>query len=235
MRLPNGKQELRVSYYDVFSRFYDAFVAFHSRDSGARLRENLAECTGIASGERVLDICTGTGSLLRYLQARVGSKGGVYAVDFSRGMLKQAKRKYEADSNVFLIQANVTHLPFKAKLFDAVTCSHAFYELVGETVDRCLREVARVLEEEGSFVIMEHDAPRNFFLRVLFWIRIFSMGRRRALQTLREEEKLLLDYFRSVEAISTETGRSKIFVLRAARDVARCNPRRSIASLRAPQ
>ena len=54
----------RRKYYDYFSRFYDRFVAMHSSDSGGSLKAYLADQTGLSDGDRVMDICTGTGSLI---------------------------------------------------------------------------------------------------------------------------------------------------------------------------
>jgi demethylmenaquinone methyltransferase/2-methoxy-6-polyprenyl-1,4-benzoquinol methylase len=136
----------------------------------------------------------------------------VCGADFSKGMLQQAKRKNTAESNIHLIQANVANLPFRRNVFDAVTCSHAFYELKVDTSHRCLREVVRVLRHEGRFVMMEHDIPNNLFVRFLFYVRVFSMGRNQALQILNTEEPLFREYFGSVHRIKTETRRSKILI-----------------------
>ena len=42
----------------------------------------------------ILDLGTGTGVLLPFITQRIGEKGKILAVDFSEGMLSQAKRKY---------------------------------------------------------------------------------------------------------------------------------------------
>jgi len=213
------RENLRARYYDLFSRFYDTFVALHSRDAGAKLRSLLARSVGLRSGDRVLDICTGTGELLRFLRSHVNETGSVWAIDFSRGMLREAKKKYDTDSNVFLIQANVKRLPFRPEVFDGVTCSHAFYELKEEVSHRCLEEIVRVLGEGGRFVMMEHEIPKNFFIRMLFYLRMFSLGRKRAAEVLRKEEEIFVRYFRSVEKIRSETGRSKMLIGSMERDV----------------
>ena len=112
-------------------------MSLHSRDRVGTLRDYLAERAGLQIGDRVLDICTGTGSVLRNLASRVGKNGTVFGVDFSGGMLRRAKEKYNAEPNIFLIQANVAALPFRTDVFEAVTCSHAFYELKRDTSQRC--------------------------------------------------------------------------------------------------
>ncbi len=70
-------KRFRQRYYDCFSHIYDRFVALHSTDKGARLCSFLADSTGLSKGDKVLDICTGTGTLLGYLREKVQEKGFV--------------------------------------------------------------------------------------------------------------------------------------------------------------
>jgi hypothetical protein len=56
-------KSFRRSYYNFFSRFYDRFVALHSSDAHSVVRRYLSELVPVTEGERILDICTGTGSL----------------------------------------------------------------------------------------------------------------------------------------------------------------------------
>ena len=72
----------RRTYYDKFSRYYDRFVAFHSRDTQEVARKFLANLLPMRNGGSVLDICTGTATLLSHLQAKVGREGCVVGVDF---------------------------------------------------------------------------------------------------------------------------------------------------------
>jgi demethylphylloquinol methyltransferase len=207
-------RNFRRKYYDAFSKYYDRFVALHSRDAQDGLRKFLSSKIPVREGDFVLDLCTGTGTLLRYLQQRVGEKGLVAGVDFSWGMLGVCNMKYRRFSNIQVLESDVAYLPFKDNSFDAVTCSHAFYELKGKTQERMLEETARVLKPGKSFLMMEHDLPENPVIRILLYIRLLSMGAKRALNTLRHEKETLEKYFKSVEKLETKTGRSKIMVCR---------------------
>jgi len=82
---------IRRVYYDFVSRFYDRFVALHCRDQQGLARKFLIEKFPVERDRSVLDLCTGTGTLLPYLQAKVGDGGQVVGVDFSPGMLKMAQ------------------------------------------------------------------------------------------------------------------------------------------------
>ena len=200
----------RRRYYDKFSRYYDRFVAFHSRDTQQVARKFLADLLPMRNGGSVLDICTGTATLLSHLQAKVGRDGRVVGVDFSHGMLKVAHEKTRNFPNVNLVEADAAHLPFARGSFDAITCSHAFYELKGETQGCALQEILRVLKPKGTFLMMEHDVPPNPFLRALFYLRLAVVGAGRAVTFLRREREILEGYFGSVERVAA--GRSKVMI-----------------------
>jgi ubiquinone/menaquinone biosynthesis C-methylase UbiE len=204
----------RRAYYNKFSRFYDRFVALHSRDTQGLARKFLADQLPVEGGGSALDVCTGTGSLLSCLQAKVGPDGRVVGVDFSHGMLKAAHEKIRNLPNVHLVEADAGQLPFAAGIFEGVTCSHAFYELKGETQRRALQEIVRVLKPHGTFLMMEHDVPRNAFVRALFYLRLASMGALRAIAFLRHEREVLERHFGNVEKVVPPGGKSKVMICR---------------------
>jgi demethylphylloquinol methyltransferase len=204
-------RKFRRTYYDLFSKFYDRFIALHATDKQGVLRAVLAERTAARSGDIVLDICTGTGATLHPLADRVGAAGLIVGLDFSRGMLRAARAKTMGREEICLVQADCSRLPFKDAPFAAVTCSHAFYELKGRTQATALEEIKRCLRPGKPFVMMEHEVPENRFVRLLFYIRLMSMGRQRALQILKHEAAFLQRYFRRVRKSPTPTGRSKIY------------------------
>ncbi len=207
----------RRAYYDKFSRFYDRFVALHSRDKQGLARKFLVEQIPLQNGSSVLDLCTGTGTLLTHLQPKVGAGGIVVGLDFSRGMLRVAREKIRGLGNVYLVEADAGYLPFAEGTFDSVTCSHAFYELKGETQARALREIVRVLKPAGVFLMMEHDVPANRLVRALFYLRLTLAGSGRAITFLHREQEVLEEYFGMVNKILAPAGRSKVMICQKTR------------------
>ncbi len=205
-------RRFRRKYYDLFSRFYDRFIALHATDKQGLLRDILAERANVRSGDVVLDICTGTGAALGPLAARAGGAGLTVGLDFSSGMLRAARAKHRGRHAVCLVQADCSRLPFKDGRFAAVTCSHAFYELKDQTQAEALAEVKRCLRPGRPFLMMEHEVPQNRFVRVLFYIRLMSMGRQRALQILKHETQFLKRHFHHVEKAAAPSGRSKLYI-----------------------
>jgi ubiquinone/menaquinone biosynthesis C-methylase UbiE len=205
---------LRRSYYDAFSKVYDRFVALHSRDAGGAARSFLAGLLHVQHGGSVLDVCTGTGTLLPHLHERVGGSGRVVGLDFSRGMLGVARVKTAALPGVSLVAGDAARLPFATESFDAVTCSHAFYELKGELRESTLRDVRRVLRPGGAFFMMEHDVPTNPVVKVLYYVRLTVVGSGHAIAFLRRERDILATRFATVERVAAAGGRSKVMVCR---------------------
>jgi SAM-dependent methyltransferase len=96
-------------------------------------------------GELILDAGCGTG---RHLGPLLRARSNPVGVDFSRGMLRIARRNYP---EVPLALADLQRpLPFETGRFDAVLCA-----LIGEHLDElalALREIHRVLIADGRLV-----------------------------------------------------------------------------------
>jgi hypothetical protein len=60
--------------------------------------------------------------------------------------------------------------------------------------------------------MMEHDVPKNWLVRVLFYIRVFSMGRRRGFEVLRSEDEQFSRHFGRVEKLKLKSGRTKVII-----------------------
>ncbi|MDY6820368.1 MAG: class I SAM-dependent methyltransferase [Deferribacterota bacterium] len=201
----------RRKFYNLFSIIYDSFVALHSKDKGQEARKALADLIDPKKDKIIVDICTGTGTLLLYL-ADKSRESRVIGIDFSRGMLKKAKEKTKNKNNIYLIEADVANMPLKNEICDKIICSHAFYELKGMDQIKLLKEVQRVMNPEGNFLIMEHEVPKNPFIKFLFYIRIFSMGTNTAFTILKREKSLLKKYFSDVSKKHSYSSKSKIYI-----------------------
>ncbi len=203
-----GMRKWRRKYYDIFSSFYDWVIKAHSKDARERLREFLIEKAELTSGMRVLDLCTGTGSVAVKVKELYPDLS-VFGLDFSMGMLRKAKSKR---GDVFWVLGSAAGMPFKDEVFDVVFCSHAFYELKGKEKYWALGEVKRVLKKGGRFLLMEHEVPKNGFIRFLYYIRILSMGFGDGLDFVKRELDVLRLFFPYVTRLSSPTGKSKLII-----------------------
>ncbi len=115
------------------ARDYDAVRADDEVDRRFWLPA-LVEAGGLRPGERIADLGAGTGRFSRL----VGEFARVVAVDRSRAMIAEARRKGTPN----LVQADAQALPFAADAFDAAILVMVVHQMADYRA--ALREVARV-------------------------------------------------------------------------------------------
>jgi len=204
----------RRIYYNVFSYVYDAFINLHARRDAGDTRNFLVEMANPEekSNPRILDICCGTGAVIAAFAHRY-PEGVVVGYDFSRGMLSKAQNK-QTSLKIILIEGDAAALPFADKSFDIVTCSHALYELKRRTRQTALREMKRIIRPNGVVLLMEHEVPHHPLIKILFNIRMMSMGSADALEFVKGGLDPFRRIFSDVSLYHSPTGKSKLIVCR---------------------
>lgn len=146
---------------DMFDRIapvYDLMNRAMSLGLDVRWRRMTAR-GAVRPGDRVLDVCCGTGDLAL---ADREAGGDVTGLDFSERMLARARRKSDA---IEWVRGDATALPFSDEAFDAVTVGFGVRNL--EDLESGLRELARVLRPGGRLGCLEITRPRGV-LRLFF-------------------------------------------------------------------
>ena len=205
-KLRTGRQK----YYDIFSHFYDSFIKLHSRNYRDETRRFLVDSAQLEDKRqpKVLDICCGTGSVILSFAERFSDILAI-GYDFSLGMLHKAKEKDLSDKIIF-IMGDAASLSFGDDHFDIVCCSHALYELKGPVRKKALLEMKRVVKPDGMVLIMEHELPRGFLVKILFYIRMLMMGPTDSMEFLKRGIHPFREIFAHVTLSHTQSGKSKL-------------------------
>jgi ubiquinone/menaquinone biosynthesis C-methylase UbiE len=106
-----------------------------------------------------LDVCCGTGAALRHLRPLCTER--VVGLDFSAGMLEEAKRRLEGtpgSAELELVRGDAFAMEW-TEAFDVVTCFGALGHVVGDDEDRFLAGIARALRPGGRFVFATSTRP----------------------------------------------------------------------------
>jgi demethylmenaquinone methyltransferase/2-methoxy-6-polyprenyl-1,4-benzoquinol methylase len=138
-----------------------------------RWRNKILKTIKPRAGEKILDVCTGTGDLaLKFAKTFPNTK--VYAVDFSRNMLSEAEKRADKMhiKSIIFNENNCKNMDFESDYFDYVMISFGFRNISysQENLTDSLREIHRVLRQEGKFIILETSQPKNTFIKKLFHI-----------------------------------------------------------------
>lgn len=140
--------------YDLIAPKFDR-TPFRTPDSV--IDEMMTEIGPIKAG---LDVCCGTGAVMAKMRAICSER--VVGIDFSQGMLDEARRRVLAapgEAKVELVRGDALDLPFHHEM-DVVTCAGAFGHVLVEDEDRFIAGIARCLVPGGRFVFPTNRAPR---------------------------------------------------------------------------
>jgi len=160
--------EKQESQNESAQRMYDARAALYEDSWHPQYSRRFVELLDLRPGQRILDLCCGTG-LEAFLAAElVGDDGEIIGVDISRGMLAQAqerqKRELPLGRRIRFLRHDVTDLAslpeVTEKSFDIIICSNAFVFL--QKPAEAVAVWRRYLKAEGILAV---DIPHEHNMR----------------------------------------------------------------------
>ncbi len=154
---PKEKEHFVRSMFDDISARYDLVNRIMTFGLDQSWRKRALRESSLKSGERLLDVATGTGDFL--VLARTTTSNAV-GLDISLGMLKNGRSEQP------LIQGSALELPFADESIDVITCGFALRNFT--EIPRVLAEFHRVLKVHGRLAILEVSTPSNFVVKVLY-------------------------------------------------------------------
>ncbi len=175
------------SMFAAVSQRYDLLNHLLSLNRDKYWRKKAVEMSGLAEGDLVLDVCSGTADLALEYSEKAGPGGMVVGTDFCPEMLHIGRRKLTVarrGARVELMVADTLGLPFHDDAFDVVSVAFGIRNVSDHEAG--IREMARVAKQGGRVVILEFSLPEGglfgkmyttYFTRVLPVIgKVISRG-----------------------------------------------------------
>lgn len=162
-----------IDFFDGFADRYEAWAdGLH-----AKVAARLVEVAKPARGETALDVGTGTGLLARGFAKRVTKRGAVFGIDISLGMLEVAARLSAGIANLTYLPMPAEALVFRDGSLDLVGLCDSLTYLADPP--RALREIRRVLGEEGRLALACHRRSLGTEAQEIFFRALdrFAAGR----------------------------------------------------------
>jgi demethylmenaquinone methyltransferase / 2-methoxy-6-polyprenyl-1,4-benzoquinol methylase len=176
-KVPVEEKAGRVrSHFDRIARKYDLMNTLLSFGIHYLWKRTAIKLLGLAPGERVLDVCGGTGDLSVSAVKRVGPAGRVILYDINRAMIDAGRGKFtngKARKHILCVQGDAERISFPSESFDVVMVGFGIRNVTH--MDEGFREMHRVLKPGGRFMCLEFSEPDPPWFRWLYDLYSFRV------------------------------------------------------------
>lgn len=177
--------------YDRVAPIYDSLELVMEKGKMGDWRENLWQKVNEKIDKndiRLLEAGVGSGKNIKYYPEEIE----IYAIDFSPKMLQEAEKKAKKyNKELKLIEMDIQNLDFEDDYFDLIVTSCVFCSVPDPI--KGLKELKRVLKEDGRIIMLEHMRSQNEFVGKIMdlfnWVSLYTWGANINRKTIENIEK----------------------------------------------
>jgi demethylmenaquinone methyltransferase/2-methoxy-6-polyprenyl-1,4-benzoquinol methylase len=147
----------RLDFFGKSAPYYDTILDLLTFKQYAGFQKRAMEVLAPQSGEKILDLCSGTGRVASWIAQAVGEEGEVVGMDISKSMVEVAKRRYGGIKRVIFLHKDVTKPWEYQNYFDGIFTSFALHELPEKKRLGALEHSFQALKERGRMVIVDFN------------------------------------------------------------------------------
>jgi len=133
-------------------------------------RKRAAQIALNSKGKYWLDMCTGTGNMVKLLSKQKRKNVRIVAADFNPSMIALANERYRS-SHVYFCLSDAKSMPFENETFDLIIIAFATRNIDSNEnrLKMHFQEFHRLLKPGGKFINLETSQPPNPFVRRCFY------------------------------------------------------------------
>ena len=166
------KREQVEQMFDNIAHYYDTLNHTLSFGVDRIWRNNAIDflLKNRTSTDSVLDIATGTGDFAILACQKLHLKK-VVGCDISEGMMAIGRKKVKElglSDTITFQNEDCAKMSFETGSFDAVISAFALRNF--QNLDECLKEMHRVLKEDGHLSVVDLCTPVSFPMKQFFWL-----------------------------------------------------------------
>ena len=198
-----SKSHPRIDFFEKAAPYYDILIDFITFGFYVRFLKRAVEILSPKNGEKILDLCSGTGRVASWIARAVGGEGEVIGMDIAKSMVGVAKKRYGGLENLIFQQKDVTGSWEYQSRFDGIFISFALHELPEAERFGVLDKAYRALKEGGRLVMADFN-PHASGIGKLILLPFFKLFERGNLNFFSfDQNKTLSEVgFRKTESIS---------------------------------
>ena len=176
-QIPKKEKVIRtIRHFNTVASKYDFMNTLLSFGIHYLWKRRAIEMIHLKPGDRVLDVCGGTGDLAVLAARSVDISGKIIIYDINRKMMQagRAKRNRPAQRNrIEFIQGDAESISFADEVFDAAMVGFGIRNLTH--MDVGFQEMHRILKPGGKMMCLEFSKPTASVFRWLYDVYSFHV------------------------------------------------------------
>jgi demethylmenaquinone methyltransferase/2-methoxy-6-polyprenyl-1,4-benzoquinol methylase len=168
------KSQWVLRHFNTVAKRYDLMNTLLSFGIHYLWKRTAVKIMNLKPGDRVLDVCGGTGDLAILAAGTVGRSGRVIIYDINRAMIEGGVHKVARSSSrehIWFVQGDAEHVSFPDGYFDATMVGFGIRNVTH--MDQGFKEMCRVLKPGGKMMCLEFSKPTSPLFRWLYDIYSF--------------------------------------------------------------
>ncbi len=168
----------RNHFFEKIAPQYDLLLDLLTFGNYVKFLRKAVKVLAPQKGERILDLCSGTGRVASWILQAVGEEGEVTGMDLAQNMINVARERYGKSGNLFFLRKDVTQAWEVKNHFDAIFISFALHELPEKYRLDILKQSYSALKEKGRMVIADFNPQVSGIARIvsLLFFNLFERG-----------------------------------------------------------
>lgn len=156
-------------HFNSIARRYDFMNSLLSLGLHHLWKRWAIRACGLKTGDRMMDVCGGTGDLSRLAAKAVSAQGKIILYDINRAMIEAGRPKMNRTgltSRVCYIQGDTEWISCRPGCMDAAIVGFGIRNLT--RMERGLEEMFRILKPGGKITVLEFSLPTSAVFRSLY-------------------------------------------------------------------
>jgi ubiquinone/menaquinone biosynthesis C-methylase UbiE len=168
----------RIDTFGKSAPYYDTILDLLTFKQYAGFQKKAVKILAPEKGEKVLDLCSGTGRVASWMLQTVGGEGEVVGMDLSERMVEVAKRRYGGFKKMVFLHKDVTKPFGYQNYFDGIFASFAMHELPEKKRLVALEHSCLALKERGRMVVADFNPQVSGKAKIisLIFFKLFERG-----------------------------------------------------------
>lgn len=169
-RIPE-KEKTRwvLRHFNSVAKQYDFMNTLLSFGIHHLWKREAVNAMNLSLGDRVIDVCGGTGDLAILAAQRIGRSGDVTIYDINRAMIEAGRGKTSAPgipAPIYAVEGNAEEISFPDNTFDGAMVGYGIRNVT--RMEKGFKEMYRVLKPGGTLMCLEFSKPTSPLFRCLY-------------------------------------------------------------------